>query len=139
MRPLWLALALAACASTGEAGWTRSGDAPPFENTQARCQIETQVVAGPAFEVCMAAHGWRRETAAHAGGYDVERTMLTVIPDAGTRTLSGVQATTIRAEIDLTRLRFDPNALVVDEIGVDGVPATIVADADGAILTLPRR
>lgn len=139
MRALWLALALGACASTSVGGWARSEDAPPFTNTQARCQIETQVVEGPAFEVCMAAHGWRRETPAHAGGYDVERMTLTVMPDTRARTIAGVQATTIRAEIDLSRLRFDANALVVDEIGVDGVPATIVADADGAILTLPRQ
>ena len=68
MRALWLVLALAACASAGPPGWTAVPNAPPFENTQARCQIETQVVEGPAFEACMEALGWRRVTPAQAAG-----------------------------------------------------------------------
>lgn len=56
---LLLALALSACAH--QPGWTNSG-AIPFENASARCQIETQVVEGPAWETCMEALSWRRRT-----------------------------------------------------------------------------
>ena len=56
---LALMLALAGCAGTHEPGWTGT-DAAPFDSAKARCQIETQVVDGPAFETCMAALGWRR-------------------------------------------------------------------------------
>ena len=53
-------LVLTACASTGDnRGWTGNG-AMPFDHAVASCQIETQVVEGPAFEVCMASKGWTR-------------------------------------------------------------------------------
>jgi hypothetical protein len=52
-------LALGACTSTPERGWTGT-DAAPFDGAQARCQIETQTVDGPDFERCMANLGWRR-------------------------------------------------------------------------------
>ncbi|MBK8544036.1 MAG: M1 family peptidase [Caulobacteraceae bacterium] len=140
MRALWLALALSACASAGPEGWTRSERAAaPFSNTQARCQIETQVVSGSAFETCMAAHGWDRASRSHAGGYNIVGTTLTVDSDVAVRTIRGTQATTIVAEVDLTQLRFDANALVLDEIRVDGVAATVRADTDGVFLALPRR
>lgn len=52
---------VSACASTSDhPGWT-GHNAPPFENTVARCQIETQTVDGPDFERCMASLGWTRE------------------------------------------------------------------------------
>ena len=56
---LVLVLALAACGSTHEPGWTGS-NATPFDNAKARCQIETQTVEGPDFERCMEGLGWRR-------------------------------------------------------------------------------
>lgn len=53
-------LLLAACASNGNGeGWT-GNNATPFDHAVASCQIETQVVEGPAFEVCMASKGWTR-------------------------------------------------------------------------------
>lgn len=139
MRALWLALALGACVSAGPQGWTRTETtAAPFPNSQARCQIETQVVSGAVFEACMAARGWQRATPSHEGGYDVIATHLTVEPDVSAHTIRATQTTTILAEVDLTRLRFDANALSLDEIRIDGVEANVQADDDGIFVNLPR-
>lgn len=54
-----VAFLLAACASTSDPGWTGT-DATPFDAAKARCEIETQTTEGEAFELCMAALGWRR-------------------------------------------------------------------------------
>ena len=63
MRKVLVAVAaamLAACASSSDdRGWT-GNNAMPFDHAVASCQIETQVVEGPAFEVCMASKGWTR-------------------------------------------------------------------------------
>jgi len=54
-----LLLAAACATNRNSAGWTGQ-NTMPFDHAVASCQVETQVVKGPAFEVCMASKGWTR-------------------------------------------------------------------------------
>lgn len=60
-------LALAACGTTSDDGWTGAG-ASPFAGAEQACRNEARVAteaARPAvFEACMARYGWRRGSAA---------------------------------------------------------------------------
>ena len=75
---LFAVLALAACASANDQGWTGS-NATPFDSAVARCQIETQTVEGDAFEACMAALGWTAVAIPEAHG-GVGLSLAEVVP-----------------------------------------------------------
>lgn len=77
-------------------------------------------------------------TPMHQGGYDIQRTVLSITPDAITRTIVATQTTTIRAEMELSELLFDANALTLDSVTADGVAMSWRTTPAGTTFSLPR-
>jgi aminopeptidase N len=131
-----LALLLAACAS-GPRGWENTGP-ETFATAQVRCQIGTQEIDGAQWEICMNGFGWWQTTGViHDGGYDVLRVYLTITPDTATRTIGGWQSMTLRAERELTEVRFDANALTLAEATMDGDPMASRIEDGKVVFTFP--
>jgi aminopeptidase N len=135
MAKLWgmfLALALGACAG-GPRGWENTGP-EAFATAQTRCQIGTQEVDGPQWEICMNGFGWWQTPGEiHEGGYDVLDVYLDLTPDPQTRTIAAWQTMQLRAERELTEIRFDANALTLAEATLDGDPMASRVE-DGALI-----
>lgn len=136
LRGFVLALVLAGCA-TAPAGWENTGP-ETFETASARCRIDTQEASGSQWEICINGFGWYHTPGeSHDGGYDVLDVYLDLTPDPRTRTITGRQIMTLRAEVPLTEVRFDANALTLRSAELDGDPMpSRVEDAD-IVLTFP--
>jgi aminopeptidase N len=73
-----------------------------------------------------------------ADGYDLIATSLSVTPDVVDRSIAAVQTTTLRAEADLTEVRFDANALTVVEATLGGEPLVRRTEARATVFAFPR-
>jgi aminopeptidase N len=132
-----LALALAGCASAGPRDWENTGP-ERFSTAQARCQIETQEVDEAQWEICMNGFGWWRTTGViHDGGYDVLDVYLDLTPDPQTQTMSAAQTMQVRAEREITEIRFDANALTLAEATLDGDRMTSRVEDGALVFTFP--
>jgi len=73
-----------------------------------------------------------------ADGYDLLATTLSLTPDVAARSIAAVQTTALRAEADLTEVRFDANALTVVEATLGGEPLVRRSEERATVFVLPR-
>lgn len=71
-------------------------------------------------------------------GFKVERYALSLTPDLSAKSVAGAEEITVRSlRDDLRSLVFSPNALVIDEVTVDGSQVPVASGKGGITIALP--